>query len=562
MKKILSVLLCISMLLGYGVLAVNAADDELIINVAADIHFDQDSWKPIPKRNNINDTFSHVAEAGKLYSESKAIIAAFLEKAATDNSEAIIIPGDLADTGLEEEMDVVAGMLSAFERTTGKQIYVVPGNHDVSKFDSSFFSEKFAEFGYNEAIAKDPNSASYVADLPDGYRLLAIDSTLHKSGNWGFNDERSEWIRQQAEKAQKDGKKTIAMMHHNLLAHLVLSDLLLPGSIVGNAAGIKEIFATYGVKYVFTGHTHESDIASYTGANGEVVYDVVTGSLNVYPCPYRTVSFGDEVKFEMNYVDEIDTSLVPSGMSAEAFELMKNDFTEYAKVSVYLGFEITLYGTICSPGYLKNILKLNATNNPEMCALIDKLAPKMKDVLDMPLYAKDETEEGQSIESILAEYDVTIPDSKYETFGELVVEIYEAHAIGDENYQAYSKEVVIASKGIGAMLSYVLNDVTAEEYTQALTFVCNLLKVNVPAELIKYAGDSISRFEGIELIVSTAILPLILKITVDEGIADINVTLPGYADLVEAEKELTFWEKVQNFFIKMFSFIMSIFAFI
>ena len=30
------------------------------------------------------------------------------------------------------------------------------------------------------------------------------------------------------------------------------------------------------------------------------------------------------------------------------------------------------------------------------------------------------------IESILDEYDMKIPDSKYETFGELVVEIYEA----------------------------------------------------------------------------------------------------------------------------------------
>lgn len=562
MKKILSVLLCLTMLLGYGVLTVNAVEDELIVNVVADIHFDQDSWKPIPKRNTISETFAHVEGAGKLYSESKAVIAGFLDKAAKDNSEVILIPGDLADTGLKEEMEAVAEMLASFESATGKQIYVVPGNHDVSKFDASVFSGYFAEFGYNEAIAKDPNSASYVADLPDGYRLLAIDSTLTGSGNWGFNDVRSEWIRQQAEKAQKDGKKTIAIMHHNLLAHLVLGDVLLPGSIVGNAAGIKNIFAEYGVKYVFTGHTHETDIASYTGANGEVVYDVVTGSLNVYPCPYRTVTFGDDVKLEMNYVDKIDTSLVPEGMSAEAFELMENDFTEYARICVYLGFEITLYGTVCSPSYLKNILKVNAKDNPEMCALIDKVAPKMKEVLYMPLYAKAETEEGKSIESILAEYDVKIPDSKYETFGELVVEIYEAHALGDENYQAYSKEMVIASKGIGAMLIYILDDVTAEEYAQALTFICNLLKVDVPEDLITYAGNSISRFEGIELVVSTAVLPLLLKITVDEGIADNNVTLPGYADLIEPEVKLTFWEKIEAFFIKMFTFVMSVFAFI
>ncbi len=563
MKKILSVLLCVSMLLGYGVLAVNAADDELIVNVVTDIHYDKDAQlDTVPVRNTISETFPHVAEAGKLYSESEAIIDAFLKKAAADSSEVILVPGDLADSGVYQEMIAVAKMFSKFEETTGKQIYVVPGNHDVSQTDVSQFIKVFAEFGYNEAIAKDSNSGSYVAELPNGYRLLAIDSTLTRSGNWGFDEARSEWIRQQAEKAQKDGKKVIAMMHHNLLPHLVLGDVLMPGSIVGNAAGIKDIFAKYGVKYVFTGHTHEADIASYTGPNGEVVYDIVTGSLNVYPCPYRTVTFGDEVKFETNYVDEIETSLVPAGMNAEAFELMKNDFTEYARVCVYLGFEITINGTICSPSYLKSILKLNAADHPEMCALIDKVAPKMKEVLNMPLYAEDETEEGKSIESILAEQDVTIPESKYKNMAELAVEVYETHALGDENLQAYSKEVVLATKGIGAVLIYALSGVTAEEYAQALTFVCNLLKVEVPADLISYAGDTISRYEGIKLVVSTAILPLMLKITVDEGIPDNNVILPGYAELIEEEKELTFREKIEAFFIKLFSFVMSLFAFI
>ena len=62
--------------------------------------------------------------------------------------------------------------------------------------------------------------------------------------------------------------------------------------------------------------------------------------------------------------------------------------------------------------------------------------------------------------------------------------------------------------------------------------------------------------------VSTAIIPLILKVTIDEAPGDCNVTLPGYAELIEApEAEKTFWEKVQDFFIKIFTAIMSIFAF-
>ena len=403
-----------------------------------------------------------------------------------------------------------------------------------------------------------------MAELDDNYRLLAIDSTLAISGACGIDAERAEWIRQQCETAQKEGKKMIAMMHHNLLPHLVLIDVLHPGSLVPDSVGLKEIFTKYGVKYTFTGHTHESDIASYTGANGEVIYDVITGSMNVYPCPYRTVTFGDKVKFEMKSVDAIDDTLVPAkGMSAAARELMNSDFIAYAKKSMYIGFEMTINETVCKPSYIKSILNITNETAPEIAALIDEVMPKLKEAVNMPFYAKDEITEGMSIESILKAYDVTIPASKYKNVCELGVTIYVDHTEGDENFQAYNNEIVLASKGIGAVLIYALKDVSAEEYTQALNYVCKLFKVDVPADLISYAGSTIDRFEGIELVISTAILPLLLKVTVDEAPGDCNVTLSGYGDLNESETEnLSFWQKVEAFFIKIFSFFMSIFAFI
>ena len=562
MKKILSLILCLSMLLSFGTMAFASAEEELVINVASDIHLNNAWEKPIPKRNTVSETFSHVASEGKLNSESMAIIAAFLDGAAASDSEVVLIPGDLADYGYESEMLDVAEIFSKFEKNTGKQIYVVPGNHDVSKLSVSVFMRVFADFGYNEAIAKDSNSASYVVDLPDGYRLLAIDSTLQSSGNWGIDAKRAEWIRQQAQTAQEEGKKTIAMMHHNLVPHLVLIDVLHKGSVLGKATGLSDIFAQYGVKYVFTGHTHESDIASYVGANGEVVYDVLTGALNVYPCPYRTVTFGDDVKFEMNYVDKVETEYIPSGMSAEAFDLLEKDFMEYSEYCFTLGMKMAVNNTVCSASYLKSALNVNKNDNPEICALIDKLAPKLKEAVAMPLYAKDETEEGKSIESVLAYYGVTIPDSSYKNVAELGVSIYGAHTLGDENLQPYSKEIVLASKGIGAVLAYVLSDVSAEDYAMVLSYVCQLADLELSTNLLTLAGDKIKRFEGIELVVSTAIIPLILKVTIDEAPGDCNVTLPGYAELIEApEAEKTFWDKVQDFFIKIFAAIMSIFAF-
>ena len=399
--------------------------------------------------------------------------------------------------------------------------------------------------------------------MPDGYRLIAIDSTGYQQGGACIDAERLEWIRQQAEKAQKDGKKAIAMLHHNIVPHLVLIDIVHPTAVVDKNLGLKEMFAQYGVKYVFTGHSHENDIASYTSEKGEVIYDIETGSMCLYPSVYRTVSLGDEVEIETKRIEAIDVDMVPqAGLSTEALNLMKTDFTEYTKRCAYIGIEATLNSNFLNATFIKDLIKVDSSADPEMSALIDRIIPRLKVALTMPFYAENETVAGESIESVLKTFNVTIPKSKYENLAGLAVEIYQQHVVGDENMQAYSNEVVLASKGIGAALAYTLSDVSAEEYTMALTYVCKLLGVELSQNLLSMASDKIKRFQGIELVVSTAILPLILKVTVDEAPGDGNVTLPGYAQLVEPPAaEKTFWEKVQDFFIRIFSFIMSIFAF-
>ncbi len=568
MKKILSLLLCLSMLLGCGAMAVNAADDTLIVDVANDLHYSYTSNNGFSRKSDAENPYAHVAASGQLYVESKAVISAFLAKAAADESEFLIFPGDLTDGGRADEHLELSEMLRQFEIGSGKQVYVVPGNHDFNNKRTSVaqFKECYADLGYNQAIAQDSLSASYVAELSDGYRLLAIDSTDHGVGSGcGLTKERVQWIKQQAEQAQKDGKKVIAMLHHNLLPHLVLINTLHASSVVSNELGLKDIFAEYGVKYIFTAHTHEHDIASYTGKNGEVIYDAVTGSLSSYPCQYRKVSFGEQVKFETSFVDKVDTSLIKGldKISEEARNLMISDFKEYSKVCVFDGVEYNINNNFLASAKLKSLLNINAKDEPEICALLDKITPVLKAAINMPLYKEDETENGMSIESVLEEYNVNIPDSNYQNMMELAITVYESHVAGDEYMPAFSKEVVLASKGIGAILIYALKDVTAQEYTQAIEFVCRLLGVDIPGNLVSYAGNAIDRFEGVELVVSTAILPLILKVSVDDAPADCNVTLPGYTELIEApEAEMTFWEKVQNFFIKVFEFVMSLFAFI
>lgn len=341
-------------------------------------------------------------------------------------------------------------------------------------------------------------------------------------------------------------------------------DLVHPTAVVDKSLGLKDMFAKYGVKYIFTGHSHENDIASYTSEKGEVIYDIETGSMCLYPSVYRTVSLGDEVKIETKRIEEINVDMVPkAGLSAEALDMMKNDFTEYTKRCAYIGIETTLNSTFLDASYINNLIKLDSAAEPKMSALIEKIVPRLKTALNMPFYAEDESQEGKSIESILSYYGVKIPDSNYENMNELAVKVYAEHVEGDENLPLHSDEVVLATKGLGAVLTYTLSDVTAEEYADVIGYICDMVNFKLPEDLLIHTVDKIKRFEGIELVVTTAILPVLLKVTVDDAPADCNVTLPGYAEIIEpVSTPKTFWDKIGDFFLKIINFVMGLFAFV
>lgn len=557
MKKILSVFLSVLMLLSLCSVAASAAEgDKIVITVANDTHYN--SFDKVGKPNSLNADFAHVNSAGRLYYEADAIFFAFLEEAAKNESDYIFLVGDITETGTAVQVKEMTALLSDFEKTTGKKIFVVPGNHDVLNNTKQQFMKDYAEFGYNEAIEVDTKSASYIVDLDADYRLIAIDSTTEGTGAHSVYEERLQWIAKQGEKAKADGKKLIAMHHQNFLDHMILSGVIQPNGVVTakNEAAI-DVYAKAGIKYVFTGHTHDHDIASCTASDGTVIYDAVTGSLGGYGTPYRVVTFGEDVKFETRRIEKINVADLPDGISANALALAESNFNEYQKTVTDLSYAIT-FNQYTKASTLKSLLKLE---DAEMNAIIDKIGGRLNYVLNMPFEKADETVEGESIEVILEKYDVTIPDTDYKNMIELAVTIYQAHNYGDENLPAYSDEVVLASKGIAAVLGYALAEVSGEEYAKVLSFLTGLLGVEIPVDFLIYAGDGMKRFEGIELLITTVVLPLMSDFTTDKGPADCNATLPGYAELVET-KELTFFEKILNFFKMLYTAMRTVFVFL
>lgn len=558
MKKFLSLILCLVMIFSCTVIISSADEPDLVITVANDLHLDlaSSSAEKVSKKNSESEVYSHASSGGQLPYESLLIIESFLKSAGANDSDFVILPGDITTKGTAEEHLAFSEMLKEFELTYGKEVFVVPGNHDLFKTSVAEFEAYYADFGYSEALENDPDSASYTADLKNGYVLLAIDSCKPGLSPHGMTDKRIDWIEAQCKAAKAQGKKVIAMLHHNLLEHYILASTIHTGAVVTkDSMRLADVLADNGVKYVFTAHSHNHDVTSYTSAAGNTVYDAVTTSLNAYPCAYRVVSFGENVTIKTDYVRSVDTSLLPSGIHEEALALAESNFLKYAKNCTYLGIEIMIK-SYTKASQLKKLLK---TDDETVNSVIDKAAVKIEESVSLPIYAEYETEEGKSIESMADALGIELPETNYSSLIELATVIYQSNAEGDENYAAYSDEMILFTRALAVTINYALSDVTTEEFTLILSYVASLLGVDISDAIINAIGGSIDKFRGSELFVTSAVLPIISKFGKDEAPKDINVTLPGYD--AEPEKE-SFLDMIKAFFKKIFDFFHMLFAMI
>ena len=178
----------------------------------------------------------------KLLKESRELLETTIKTISQGKSEIVLIPGDLTKDGTRISHNKFAEYMAELENS-GKKVYVVPGNHDVSNpqsysFQDSLevlvenispadFSEIYSEFGYNEAIYRDSNSLSYIAEPVDGLWLFALDACRYEENIEGehavtggkFKEETLVWINEMLDRSLVEEKVIIGMMHHGILEH-------------------------------------------------------------------------------------------------------------------------------------------------------------------------------------------------------------------------------------------------------------------------------------------------------------------------------------------------------
>ncbi|MBQ7043866.1 MAG: metallophosphoesterase [Clostridia bacterium] len=528
MKKLISVILAISILMSVVVIGASAQDDgTMSFAVASDLHYVEPTE---PVEHNIDDPiFYYANRRAQMEHESGFIIDEFLRQCAEDDDcDFVLLPGDLANDGkviLQQHLDV-AEKLAKFEKETGKQVYVIDGNHDLGydcETTPEVFKEVYYEFGYKEALTVSEDNCSYTANIGDKYRLIALDSCdPSKSTEDGLTTDKLFWALEQADIAKEDGKYPILMMHHNLLDHLPVQRIISRNFIVRWHYSTAELFADHGIKLVFTGHEHCSDAATFTSALGNVIYDFATTSLSMYPLEYRMFHITDEeIKYENKKITSIDTQALSAAvpdLTDEQLALMDEDFEAYSKEFFHHGIKYRL-------GRGMTMEQIGMEEGDFFFNIVNAAVTGLTDMLDMPFYGEN------SIQELAKEYGLEIPDSDYETPWHLVTALVGMHYAGSEYYDLESTEVTMLLRTLVLILR-----VDFANITDAL-FLVDLANKALATFGIESISDELTKL-GIKVfgsvnVLEYAILGLISPLLYafaydDDGVEDNNGTLPGY----------------------------------
>lgn len=279
----------------------------------------------------------------KLLSYSREMLDSLRLKLLHDKPSFLLISGDLTKDGAYVSHRYLINNLLKPLHVAGIQPIIVPGNHDlmnphayIYNGDKSIrtrtigpkqFKKMYGPYGYNQAISNDSSSLSYVIALTPKVRLLCLDANQYKKNDFNLDTcqhngvlahKTLKYIEREASEAKELGIRMMIMVHHGVIAHWRLQNQATPGYILDNAQKLRKLCYKYNIEICMTGHSHSQDIALHTYW-GRDLYDVQTGSLVTYPCPYRLMHL---------HGDTLDITSRRISMGAEFEIFAKESLTE------------------------------------------------------------------------------------------------------------------------------------------------------------------------------------------------------------------------------------------
>lgn len=298
---------------------------ELKFYLITDTHFFKNS---LGARGEEYDKFMRFEQ--KCFAETENINRSVFDWLKTaDEADIVLIAGDLSFNGEKESHLGFIELLKEL-KASGKKIFVVTADHDFKDAPFAFdetgrltpegtkrdeLFDLYYDYGFGEAIAVDRKHLSYVAQLGDGVRLLALNNDYDGRE---YDKEQLEWIREQAQKAKDDGQIMFAMNHYPLLPGQPLFSVI-PSAVQKNSSADTTMLADLGVHLVFTGHMHNQSINFKVTPSGSKFYDVCTGSIIADPAIIRHVTIKEDNTVDIKSIPTPDFEWDTNGKDCKQY---------------------------------------------------------------------------------------------------------------------------------------------------------------------------------------------------------------------------------------------------
>lgn len=219
---------------------------------------------------------------------------------------AIVVTGDVADTGAADAYARVRALVEPVADELGAQLIWVMGNHD----DRGRFRAGLLDDAPTDA------EVDAVYDL-DGLRLIVLDSTV-PGHHWGLvTPEQLEWLTTTLAAPAPRGS-ILAMHHPPLPIPIVLSQLI----ELREQDGLKAALAGTDVRAIIAGHLHYSTWSTFAGIPVSAAAATCYTTDLLAPEPsLRGQDGGQAFNLIHVYPDQVVHSVVPLGDHPTTFEV-------------------------------------------------------------------------------------------------------------------------------------------------------------------------------------------------------------------------------------------------
>jgi 3',5'-cyclic AMP phosphodiesterase CpdA len=216
---------------------------------------------------------------GELYflKESNAIVKSVFADLLNDNkTDIIIIPGDLSKNGeLASHKEFIDELYKL--KNAGKKIFVITAGHDFNEWSNSYKEDEvipvegtpfealydlYFDFGFKDALAVEMRTNSYVAEISDGVRMLALNCDSPNKQKGVIDEGTLKWAQEQIDKAKTDGAYMFAICHYPILPPAEIFDFI-KDTRVENWREIATFLADNGIELAFTGHMHIQSVNEF-----------------------------------------------------------------------------------------------------------------------------------------------------------------------------------------------------------------------------------------------------------------------------------------------------------